>query len=76
MIFDKIKEIIIEQFGVNPEDVDLNSNFKDDFGADSLDFLELILALEEGWGIEISEDDAEKIKTVEDAVKYIEGKSE
>jgi acyl carrier protein len=72
VIFDKIKEIIVEQLGVDAEDVNMESSFIDDLGADSLDIVELIMALEDEYNIEIPDEDAEKIETVGDAIKYIE----
>ncbi len=72
---DKIKSIIAEQLGVKPEEVTPTASFVDDLGADSLDTVELIMALEEEFNIEIPDDDAEKMKTVGDAVKYIEEKA-
>ncbi len=71
MVFDKIKEIIAEQLGVEPEEVTLESSFIDNLGADSLDVVELVMALEEEFDIEIPDEDAEKITTVNDAVEYI-----
>jgi len=72
---DKITEIIVEQLGVKAEEVVPEASFVDDLGADSLDTVELVMALEEEFGIEISDEDAEKIQTVGDALKYIEEKS-
>jgi len=71
LIFEKVKEIVVEQLGVNLEDLSLQSSFIDDLGADSLDIVELIMALEEEFNLEISDEDAEKISTVGDAVDYI-----
>jgi acyl carrier protein len=71
----KIKTIIAEQLGVKPEEVTPNASFVDDLGADSLDTVELIMALEEEFNIEIPDEDAEKMKTVGDAIKYIEEKA-
>ena len=71
----KIKTIIAEQLGVKPEEVTPTASFVDDLGADSLDTVELIMALEEEFNIEIPDEDAEKMKTVGDAIKYIEEKS-
>ncbi len=68
---EKIREIIIDQLGVNPEQITLEASFTDDLGADSLDAMELVMALEEEFGLEISQEDAEKIITVGDAVEYI-----
>ncbi len=71
---DKIKEIIVEQLGVKPEEVVSEASFVDDLGADSLDTVELVMAFEEEFGTEIPDEDAEKIQSVGDAVKYIEEK--
>ncbi len=70
-IFDKVKEIIIEQLGVAEDAVTEDAAFIDDLGADSLDIVELIMALEEEFDIEIPDAEAEKIVTVRDAVEYI-----
>ncbi|MEA4833645.1 MAG: acyl carrier protein [Anaeromusa sp.] len=70
--FDKVKEIVVEQLGVEAADVAIDSTFIDDLGADSLDIVELIMAFEEEFGIEIPDEVAEKIKTVKDAVTYID----
>ena len=72
---EKIKAIIAEQLGVKPEEVTPTASFVDDLGADSLDTVELIMALEEEFNIEIPDEDAEKMKTVGDAIKYIEEKA-
>ncbi|MBO8137401.1 MAG: acyl carrier protein [Desulfotomaculum sp.] len=69
--FEKVKEIIIDQLGVDEEQVTLNSSFVDDLGADSLDIVELVMALEEEFDMQIPDEEAEKIRTVGDAVKYI-----
>jgi len=74
-IQDKIVEIIVEQLGVKPEEVTTEASFVDDLGADSLDTVELVMALEEEFGIEIPDEDAEKIQTVGDAARYIEEKA-
>jgi acyl carrier protein len=71
-IEDKVKGIIVEQLGVDPEEVTLEASFVNDLGADSLDTVELVMALEEAFKIEISDEDAEKIGTVGDAVRYIQ----
>ena len=71
--FDQVKKIVVEQLGVEPDEVQMSSTFVDDLGADSLDIVELIMAFEEEFNIEIPDEKAEKIKTVEDVVKYIEG---
>ena len=70
-IFDKVKEIIIEQLGVAEDAVSNESSFIDDLGADSLDIVELIMALEEEFDLEIPDAEAEKIVTVNDVVEYI-----
>ena len=72
---EKITEIIVEQLGVKPEEVTPEASFVDDLGADSLDTVELVMALEEEFGVEIPDEDAEKITTVGDAIKYVEEKS-
>lgn len=72
---EKVTEIIVEQLGVKPEEVTPEASFVDDLGADSLDTVELVMAFEEEFGVEIPDEDAEKIQTVGDAVKYIDEKS-
>jgi len=67
----RVIEIIVEQLGVSEEEVTMEASFIDDLGADSLDLVELIMAMEEEFGIEISDEDAEKIQTVQDVVNYI-----
>ena len=71
MANDKVIKIIVEQLGVDEADVKMESSFIDDLGADSLDIVELIMALEEEFSIEIPDSDAEKITTVGDAAEYI-----
>lgn len=71
MVFEKVKKIIVEQLGVEEEDVTLEASFIDDLGADSLDIVELIMAFEEEFELEIPDKEAEKIATVGDAVEYI-----
>jgi acyl carrier protein len=73
-VSEKIKSIIAEQLGVKPEEVTPQASFIEDLGADSLDTVELVMALEEEFGIEIPDEDAEKMGTVGDAAKYIEAK--
>ena len=68
---EKVKSIIAEQLGVKPEEVTPGASFIDDLGADSLDTVELVMALEEEFGIEIPDEDAEKMSNVGDAIKYI-----
>jgi acyl carrier protein len=72
--FEKIRKIIVDQLGVDESEVTEDASFVDDLGADSLDTVELVMALEEEFGIEIPDEDAEKIITVGDAVKYIDSK--
>ncbi|MGI6129005.1 MAG: acyl carrier protein [bacterium] len=74
-LFDRVKEIIVDQLGVDEDTVTLEASFVDDLGADSLDIVELVMALEEDFGIEIPDEDAEKIATVGDAVEYIKANS-
>jgi acyl carrier protein len=68
---EKVKQIIVEQLGVDEAEVTSNASFVDDLGADSLDTVELVMAFEEAFDIEIPDEDAEKIRTVQDAVDYI-----
>lgn len=72
---EKVKSIIAEQLGVKPEEVTPQASFIDDLGADSLDTVELVMALEEEFGIEIPDGDAEKMSTVGDAIKYVQEKA-
>lgn len=72
---EKVKSIIAEQLGVKPEEVTPEAKFIDDLGADSLDTVELVMALEEEFGIEIPDEEAEKLVTVGDALRYIEQKA-
>ena len=70
--YDRLKKIVVEQLGVDEEQVTPEASFVDDLNADSLDLVELIMSLEEEFGAEISDEDAEKIRTVQDAVEYVE----
>ena len=70
--FEKVRDIVVEQLGVEPYEVAIDSTFIDDLGADSLDIVELIMAFEEEFNIEIPDEAAEKIKTVQDVVTYID----
>ncbi len=70
-IFEKVKKIIVDQLGVPESNITLSSSFIDDLGADSLDTVELIMAIEEAFDIEIPDEDAEKVVTVQDVVDYI-----
>ena len=73
-ISERVKSIIVEQLGVSLEEVTPQASFIEDLGADSLDIVELIMALEEEYDLEIPDVDAEKIQTVDDVTKYIQGK--
>ncbi len=75
-IDNRVKEIIVEKLGVNNEQVTKDAHFVDDLGADSLDQVELVMALEEEFGIEIPDSDAEKISTVGSAIEYIQNQQE
>ena len=70
--YERLKKIVVEQLGVDEGDVKPEASFVDDLNADSLDLVELIMSLEEEFGVEISDEEAEKIKTVGDAAEYIE----
>jgi acyl carrier protein len=71
-LLDDVKEVVVEQLNVNPDEIKEDSKFVEDLGADSLDVVELVMALEEKFDIEIPDADAEKIATVGDAIKYVE----
>ena len=73
--FDRVKKVVVEQLDVSPEEVTPTASFVEDLGADSLDVVELVMAFEEEFQIEIPDEDAEKISKVEDAVSYIDEKS-
>ena len=70
----RVKQIIVEQLGVDEGQVDNSASFVDDLGADSLDIVELVMAFEEAFDLDIPDEDAEKIQTVKDAIDYIEAK--
>ncbi len=72
MLFDKVKTIIADELGIEEESINLDSNLTDDLGADSLDAVELIMAIEEEFDVEIDDSSAQKIKTVQDIVDYLE----
>jgi len=72
-VADRVKKIIVDQLGVEEETVTPEASFVDDLGADSLDTVELVMALEEEFGVEIPDEDAEKITRVKEAIDYIEG---
>ena len=69
---EKIREMIVEQLGVSVEEVVLEASFIDDLGADSLDIVELVMAIEEEFGLEIPDEDAERMQTIQDAISYVE----
>jgi acyl carrier protein len=70
-VFEQVKKVVVEQLGVSEAEVKRESSYVDDLGADSLDTVELVMALEEAFGMEIPDEDAEKIKTIGDTVNYI-----
>ena len=72
MVFDKIRVIIAEELGIEEDTIELDSHLADDLGADSLDAVELIMAIEEEFEVEIDDSDAQAIKTVQDIVDYLE----
>jgi acyl carrier protein len=72
-IEEKVKDIIVEQLGVNPEQVTPTASFIEDLGADSLDIVELVMAFEEEFSVEVPDEDAEKLQTVGDVINYING---
>ncbi len=74
-LLDDIKEVVVEQLSVNADEIKEDSKFVEDLGADSLDVVELVMALEEKFDIEIPDDEAEKIQTVSDVLTYIESKN-
>ena len=73
-MLEKIKEIVADQLGIDEDDIKLESNFKEDLEADSLDLFELVMSLEEEYDVEIPSEDLEKILTVGDVIKYLEDK--
>ena len=73
-MLEKIKEIVADQLGIDEDDIKLESNFKEDLEADSLDLFELVMALEEEYGVEIPSEDLEKIATVNDILEYLKNK--
>ena len=75
-VADKVKKIVVEQLGVSEDQVTPEAKFIEDLGADSLDQVELVMALEEEFGSDIPDGDAEKLTTVGDAIKYVESKSQ
>jgi acyl carrier protein len=75
-IEEKVKDIIVEQLGVNPEQVTPQASFIEDLGADSLDIVELVMAFEEEFGVEVPDEEAEKLQTVQDVIDYIKNKQQ
>jgi acyl carrier protein len=73
---DRVSAIVVEQLGVSKEELAPGASFIDDLGADSLDIVELVMAMEEEFDIEIPDDDAEKIQTIKDVISYVKGKIE
>ncbi len=73
---ERVRQIIVEQLGVKEDELSIDSSFVDDLGADSLDTVELVMALEEEFGCEIADEDAEKITTVKEAVEYLSAHAE
>jgi len=71
-VFDKLKGIIVEQLGVKENEITINAHFADDLGADSLDIVEMIMAVEEEFSIQVSDEEAESLQTVADVVRFIE----
>lgn len=72
MVFEKLKKIISEQFDINPNNITMDSSFQDDLNADSLDIVELIMAIEDEFDLEVEDESVEKISTVRDVVEYIQ----
>jgi acyl carrier protein len=70
-VYEQVKKVVVEQLGVNESEINRESSFVDDLGADSLDTVELVMALEEAFSTEIPDEDAEKIKTIGDTVSYV-----
>ncbi len=75
MVFDKIKDILVDQLEIEPEKVTMDASFTEDLGADSLDLVDLVMSLEDEFGMEVPDDAIESLKTVGDAVRYIESHS-
>ncbi len=76
MIFERIRKILVEQLGVEEKDVTMEASFTDELNADSLDIVELVMAMEEEFGVSIPDEEAERITTVGDAVEYVKNHQE
>lgn len=76
MIFEKLKELIVDQLGDSSMEITMDTSFEEDLGADSLDLIELLMVLDDEFGVDVPEEDAEKIKTVGDVVNYLQSKLE
>ena len=74
-IFDKLKELVVDQLGVEEDEVTMEASMQDDLGADSLDLVDLVLSVEEEFGVKVADEDLENIKTVGDIVNYIEDRA-
>ena len=74
-IFDKLKELVVDQLGVEEDEVTMEASMKDDLGADSLDLVDLVMSVEEEFGVKVADEDLENIKTVGDIVNYIEDRA-
>lgn len=74
MVFEKLKEVLVEEIGVDPEDVTMDSNMVTDIGADSLDIVQLLIKMEKEYGFKFSDEEMKSVKTVGDVVRYIEEK--
>ena len=75
-IFDKLKELVVDQLGVEEDEVTMEASMQDDLGADSLDLVDLVMSVEEEFGVKVADEDLENIKTVGDIVNYIEDRAE
>ena len=74
-IFDKLKELVVDQLGVEEDEVTMEASMQDDLGADSLDLVDLVMSVEEEFGVKVADEDLENIKTVGDIVNYIEDRA-
>ena len=74
-IFDKLKELVVDQLGVQEDEVTMEASMQDDLGADSLDLVDLVMSVEEEFGVKVADEDLENIKTVGDIVNYIEDRA-